>query len=113
MNQDQLLSLLRTVLKIVGALLVAHGTAGINGAMWEQISGGVIMIAPVVWDMFVHTDAGKLAAVAAMPDVKNIVVKVSATDGVAAAAADPTQPKIISTVMAKTAAVLAILILGT
>ena len=93
-NSDQLLSFLRTILKIAGALIVAHGTMGINGAMWEQLSGGIIMIAPVVWDMFVHTDAGKLAAVEAMPQVKKITVTADADNAVAAAAADPSRPKV-------------------
>ena len=44
MNQDQFLSLLRTVLQIAGTILVSHGTLGINGALWEQIRGVVIVI---------------------------------------------------------------------
>lgn len=119
-NSAQLISLLSTVLKILGTVIVAHGTLGINGAMWEQISGGVIMLAPVVWDLFRHTnsasmervaaispeaktvafagvsDATKIAAVTAMPDVEKIVVQSKATDGVGAALADPTQTKVVS-----------------
>jgi hypothetical protein len=96
MNQDQLLSLLRTVLQVAGTAIVAHGTLGINGAMWEQISGGVLMLAPVLWSMYVHTDGQKIAAVTAMPGIAQIIVKTSADDGAAAAAADPTQPKVVS-----------------
>ena len=120
MNSDQLLSLVRTLLQIAGTAVVAHGTLGINGAMWEQISGAVIMIVPTVWSMYAHTDTAKLAsvaamsgpeknaafvgipdsakiaAVAAMPDVTQITVKASATDGIADAVADPTQTKVIA-----------------
>ncbi len=94
-NTDQLMSLLRTLLQIAGTAIVAHGTLGINGAMWEQISGGVLMLAPVVWSMLVHTDAAKIAAVEAMPDITKITVKASATDGIADAANDPSRPKVV------------------
>jgi hypothetical protein len=96
MNQDQLLSLLRTVLQIAGTAIVAHGTLGINGAAWEQLSGGILMLAPVLWSMYVHTDGQKIAAVTAMPGIQQIIVKTSADDGAAAAAADPTQTKVVS-----------------
>ena len=114
-NGAQLLSLLRTVLSVVGTLVVAHGSLGINGAMWEQISGAVLMLAPIVWSMYVHTDGQKIAAVTAMPGVAQIIVKTSADDGAAAAAADPTQPKVISAALtpiipAKAVALIAILI---
>lgn len=95
-NSDQLLSLLRTLLQIAGTAIVAHGTLGINGAMWEQISGGILMLAPIVWSMFAHTDSAKIAAVAAMPDVEKIVVQPKATDDVGAALADPAQTKVVS-----------------
>jgi hypothetical protein len=88
------------VLSVVGTLVVAHGSLGINGAMWEQISGAVLMLAPIVWSMYVHTDGQKIAAVTAMPGVAQIIVKTSADDGAAAAAADPTQPKVISAALA-------------
>ncbi len=97
MNSAQLLSLLRTLLQIAGTAVVAHGTLGINGAMWEQISGAVIMIAPIIWSMFAHTDTAQLKAVEAMPDVKKIVVDTTAPpDGAIAALSDPTRPKVVA-----------------
>lgn len=62
----QFISLLSTLLKIVGTAVVAHGTLGITGAAWEQIAGGVMMIAPIIWDMFRHTDAAQIATAAAI-----------------------------------------------
>ena len=95
MNNAQLLSLLSTLLKIAGTAVVAHGTLGINGAMWEQISGAILMLAPVFYDMFKHTDTQALKVVEAMPDVKKIVVDQSApADGAMAALLDPTRPKV-------------------
>lgn len=120
MNNDQLLSLLRTVLQIIGTIIVSHGTLGINGALWEQISGVVIIIGPTIWSMYAHTDSAKLASVAAMsgpdkqaafagipdsaklaaveamPDVSHIVAVQNASDGVKAAVADPTRPKVVN-----------------
>ena len=93
-NNAQLLSLLRTVLQIAGTAIVAHGTLGINGAMWEQISGGILMLAPIIWSMFAHTDSAALATVEAMPDVAKIVPVSNPGDGVAAALADPSRPKV-------------------
>ena len=99
-NQDQAMSLLRTVLKIAGTAVVAHGTLGINGAMWEQIAWAIIMLGPVVWDMFTHTDSAAIAKVTAMPDVAKITIAVpplgTAGEPSAAvvAAADPTQTKV-------------------
>lgn len=94
MNQDQLISLLSTLLKIIGTSVVAHGTLGINGAAWEQISGAAIMLAPVLFDMYRHTDAKKIISAATMPGVKVIVDPQVATQAVAAVAADPGQPKV-------------------
>lgn len=96
MTSAQLISLLSTLLKILGTVVVAHGSLGINGAMWEQITGGVLMLAPIVWDMFRHTDGAAIARVAAMPDVEKIVVQPNAGDGVGAALADPAQSKVVS-----------------
>ena len=95
-NNDQLLSLLRTLLQIVGSFIVSHGTFGINGAIWEQISGAIIIIAPTIWSMYAHTDRANIEKVSAMPDVKKIVVKPNADDGVGAALADPAQTKVVT-----------------
>ena len=95
-NTDQMLALLRTILQIAGTAIVAHGTLGINGAMWEQISGAIMIIAPTIWSMYAHTDASKIASVAAMPDVEKIVVQPNAGDGAGAALADPAQTKVVS-----------------
>lgn len=92
-NSDQLLSLLRTVLQILGTALVSHGVLGINGAMWENISGAILMIAPVIWGMFAHTDAAKVAAVvelAKQPDSPvQGVITTNTPEGVALAASIP------------------------
>lgn len=94
-NLDQVMALVRAVLAIVGTVLTTHGT--VNETMWQQIVGVVVILVPLVWSMFVHSDGGKLAAVAAMPEVAKIVVKPAAPDTAAAeAAADTSKPKVVA-----------------
>lgn len=94
MNSDQLLSLLRTLLQILGTYLTTKGF--VNETLWAQISGIVLVIAPTIWSIYAHTDAANIKKVTAMPDVQAIVVKSTAGNGVGAALADPAQPKVIS-----------------
>jgi hypothetical protein len=91
-NTDQILSLVRAILVIVGTILTTKGIVGT--ADWTTYSGAIITIVPIVWSMFVHTDSAKLAAVEAMPDVAKIIVTPNAVDGAGAAAADPDRPKV-------------------
>lgn len=96
-NQEQLLSLLRTALQMIGTYLLARGTLGADGAnLWQLISGLIMMIAPTIWSMFAHTDSAMIKNVTAMPDVKQVVVAPGASDGAGAAAADPDQPKVVT-----------------
>jgi hypothetical protein len=80
---------------------------GINGAAWEQISGGVLMLAPIIYDYWHHTDANRIASVAAIPDVSKIVIKAAASDGTLAAATNPDMPKVVMTTPAIAAAITA------
>lgn len=72
MNRDQLLSLVRDILKIVGMALVANGA--VSAGQWEiwttigtEIAGCALVVGPIVWSQFAHTDTAKVASVAAMP----------------------------------------------
>lgn len=94
MNQDQFLSWLRTTLGGIGALAVQYGLTNSNTATW--ITGALVAIAPFVWGYFVHTDSAKLAAVEALPGVEKIVTAPNAADGVAAATADRSRPKVVA-----------------
>jgi hypothetical protein len=97
MNQEQLLSLLRTFLQMAGTFVLGHGVFGANTSQWwELITGVIIMVVPTIWSMYAHTDHALIANVTAMPDVKKIIVAPGATDGVGAAAADPAQPKVVT-----------------
>ncbi len=91
MNQDQLIGLLRNAVSVGGGY--AMGRGWLNGEQVTLIGGAVGTLVPLVWTYFAHTDAAKLSAAAAMPDVKKIVV--ASTNGAFKEAAnDPAQSKI-------------------
>ncbi len=52
LNQDQLTSLLRSVLKMIGAALVARGA--MSATIWEQLVGGIIALFGLLWSYFHH-----------------------------------------------------------
>jgi hypothetical protein len=102
-NQEQLLSLLRTALQMIGTYLLARGTLGADGAnLWQLISGLIMMIAPTVWSMFAHTESAQIKNVTAMDDVAKVIKAddAPADSAIAKLAADPAQPKVVATTKA-------------
>jgi hypothetical protein len=88
MNQDQFMSILRAVITAVGSIIAVIASQQ-DQQLWGVVSGAIVAIAPIAWSMYVHSDAGKIAAASALPQVKAITV----TDGdlaQAAKLADPT-----------------------
>lgn len=61
-------------------------------AIGVSVSGAVVGL----WSQLTKTDAAKIAAVAALPDVEKIVVQPKSGDGVGAALSDPAQTKVVS-----------------
>lgn len=95
LTRDQMLSILRTLLKIAGTALAAHGVGNIAG--WEIISGAILTVVPVVWDMFVHSDAGVVKAAENNASITQVVINTDkASNAVLDAAADPNRPKVVS-----------------
>lgn len=71
MNRDQVLSLMRDMLKIIGMALIANGT--VSAGVWEiwttvivEGAGFALVVGPVIWGQFAHTRTAKVADVAAM-----------------------------------------------
>ena len=93
MNQDQTLSIVRTIMGSVSVWAMGKGYGDSN--LWTFLGGVAALAVPFVWGIYVHTDSSKLAAVEAMPDVKSIVPVTGASGAVAAAVADPNRPKVI------------------
>ncbi len=93
MNQDQLLGLVRNLVSLGGGFAIGRGY--LTGEQVTLVGGIVGAVAPVLWSYFAHTDAAKLSAAAALPDVKKIVTVASPVSaGVASVAQDPEQTKI-------------------
>lgn len=92
-NTDQVLSLVRSVLTIVGAMLIAKGL--VSTADWTTYAGAILAVVPPVWGLFAHTDAAKLKSVEAMPEVIKIdVTALAANSAAGLAAADFTRKKV-------------------
>lgn len=94
MNQDQILGIVRNAVALFGGIAVGRGW--FSAEQITMIGGIVAAVVPFVWTLFVHTDGAKIAAVTAMPDVKQVVITQSAPVDSAAgvAAVDPLQPKV-------------------
>ena len=93
MNQDQVLSSMRWLATVACGYAVGRGW--ITADQTTYIIAAALALVPLVFSFLKHTDSAKLAAVEALPDVKEIVTKPTATDGVAAATADPSRPKVV------------------
>jgi len=90
-NQDQVLSAVRWLVSVGGGYAVGRGW--ITTDQITYILGAAVAIVPLVFSFMVHTDTAKLKAVEAMPDIAKIVAVPNASNGVAAAVADPSRPK--------------------
>jgi hypothetical protein len=55
MNSDQILSLLRTILKFLGGYLVSAGFTNPTGM--ESIVGGVLAVIAAGWSWYTHASA--------------------------------------------------------
>ena len=66
----------------------------IDPSIQTQIAAAIAAAVVGIWSQLTKTDAAKIAAVAAMPEVTKITVVPAGATPVAAAAADPAQPKV-------------------
>ena len=100
MNQNQLAGIARALVPAIVAYVVGRGWLSESSA--ASVAAAVIALLSAGWSMQAHTDANAIKTVAAMPDVKAIVAEPNPQDGMAAAVADTTQVKVISSAQAKT-----------
>ena len=61
-NQDQVLSVLRSLLTVGGTWLVSHGV--MTDTDWTTVAGAILAVAPIAWGWYAHSKKGKLAAAA-------------------------------------------------
>ena len=97
MNQDQFMGVVRALIALGSGYLVGHGYQSQGDA--ELLTGVVLAIAPLVWTMIAHRDAGLVASVMALPDESKVVVAASIPDAakISLAAAVPDVAQIVTT----------------
>jgi hypothetical protein len=83
MNQDQILGALRILLPTI--LAYAVGKGWLTSSQVADVTAGIVMIAGVAMSFLANTQHAKIAAVADMPEVKQIVT----TKEIAQAAPSP------------------------
>ena len=94
MNSNVVMGILRAL--VPGLVAYAAGRGWISASSAGEIGAAIITLGAAAWSASTNTDAASVATVAAIPSIAKILVKPSATDGVAAAVADPAQPKVVS-----------------
>jgi hypothetical protein len=85
---------------------VKNRVAGVKSMPPEAVNAAVANMPPearTAIKVAAMPDSALISAVTAMPDVTQLVVKDTAKDGAAKAAADPAQPKVMTVSDAKTA----------
>ena len=63
-NLEQVKSVVRDLLQIVGTMLVSFKLFAITEENWSLITGIVIMLVPIIWGLFNHTEKNAVAVVA-------------------------------------------------
>ena len=96
MNSNVVMGILRAL--VPGLVAYAAGQGWISAGEAGEISAAIITLGAAAWSATTNTDAAHISTVATLPGVAAVVVKLSAFDGTAAPAADPTQPKVVSAV---------------
>ena len=87
MNQDQVLSAIRSLLVAAGPLILATGV--IPAAGWNIVLAVVPSIGAAIWGVFAHNTSNTLNAAAALTGGVPISVSNSAPPAVRALADDP------------------------
>ncbi|GGC68736.1 Pam3-gp28 family putative phage holin [Chelatococcus reniformis] len=89
MDINSILQGLRYLLLAAGAVLVQRGVTDDATVQW--VIGGVLAIVPVLWGFWAQRPTAKIATVAALPQVNQVVVS-SAQTALAVKKADPAAP---------------------
>ena len=78
LTEDEWLSLLRTVVKSIAAIMVARGYQ--NDDMATMTVSIIMGIAPIAFDMMAHSEAGQIATATALPDDAKISIAAAVPD---------------------------------
>lgn len=91
-TQMQFSDWVKTTIAGIAGWAIGHGYGDAN--LWALIGGVAMLLVPYAWGWVSGTKLAQVQKVAAMPEVASVVIKPSTGNGIAAAAADPSQPKI-------------------
>lgn len=93
MNAEQIKAILQMLLGSggpVAALLLSYGVPAEKLNLWVNLAVAILPpLAAAIWAAIDNTHKKTIAAAAAVPGVSEVVIERTATDGAAAAAADP------------------------
>ena len=74
MTNDQILSMARAALNILGTILLTYGyIKGLDAETWSTISGAVLTLVGVGWGLLAHTKTNTVTAAAKLLEVEQIV----------------------------------------
>jgi hypothetical protein len=103
-DKAQAESVVRTIFKVAGTALAYRGISVssdvanvLAGPEALQFYSGIVMVAvPMVWDWFVHSFSGKIAAVEALPSVAKVVMAPNASPAAMTIVDDRDRPKVVA-----------------
>lgn len=84
---EQATSLARTLSKIAGTVLVTYGIT--TAEKWDtlagaltQIGGLLLVVMPIIVDMFNHSKTGTIKSAAALPEVQSVITTPKLADAI-------------------------------
>jgi hypothetical protein len=77
---EQILSLIRTLIQSAAAAIAAKGWIDASGE--QVVTAFVMWLIPTVWGLYVRRKAGLVASAAALPEVKQIIATSAIVDKV-------------------------------
>lgn len=85
MNSTQLQTLATPLIGFVAGLLAGKGVFGLDAGSWATIIGGLAGTVATIWGVVATRQTALVSTVAAMPEVKSVVLEQRAPDTLVAA----------------------------
>lgn len=73
MNQEQITSLVRTIMQVLGGVVATQ--SWYSDQLWLAITSGVIVVAVTVWGLWARNNTNLVASAASVPAVDKIVAQ--------------------------------------
>lgn len=78
MNSTQIQTTLAPILTFLAGLAAGRGLFGWDAATWYTILGSIVGLGATIWGAIVTRQTAQIASVAAMPEVKQVVLEQNA-----------------------------------